>query len=76
MGAAWYERNRDYQKANAQKLRDEYRQTGREFLWDYLSTHPCIECGESNPHALEFHYAHHNPMNTVVVDTLENAISQ
>ena len=28
IGAAWYERNKDHQKANARKHRDEYRQTG------------------------------------------------
>jgi hypothetical protein len=38
MGADWYERNKDYQEANAGKHRDEYRQCAREYIWDYLST--------------------------------------
>jgi hypothetical protein len=56
LGANWYERNKDYQKENASRHRKEYRQTAKEFIWDYLSTHACIDCRESDPHALEFHH--------------------
>ena len=41
MGKNWYENNKDYQIANARKHSTEYRNTIREYLWNYLLTHPC-----------------------------------
>ncbi len=55
--AQWYENNRDRQKQNARNLRIGYRQTAKEYVWAYLTNHPCISCGESDPHTLEFHHA-------------------
>ena len=31
-------------------------ESAREYVYNYLLTHPCTVCGESDPRVLEFHY--------------------
>lgn len=57
-GVEWYQQNKDYQIANAKKRSIEARNAAKEYIWNYLVTHPCISCGESNPVVLEFHHRH------------------
>ena len=58
MGKDWYERNKDYQKENARKHTAIYREAIRQYLYNYLLSHPCENCGETDPVVLEFHHLH------------------
>jgi hypothetical protein len=53
---SWYYANKENHIKNVMVRTKEYRQSAREYVWDYLSTHPCEHCGESNPIVLEFHH--------------------
>ena len=41
------------------------REAAREYVYQYLLTHPCKKCGESNPRVLEFHHVGDKDMEIV-----------
>jgi len=76
MGKNWYENNKDYQKANSKKHSTEYRGAMREYLWNYLLTHPCESCGEKDPVVLEFHHTGEKVMAIAQMVTRVTSISR
>jgi len=50
----WYEKNKKRHIENVADRQQRVVQEARQFIWNYLSTHPCFDCGESDPTVLEF----------------------
>ena len=55
MGKNWYEENKERHVENVMANTKNAKQSAREFVYEYLLTHPCSECGEADPRVLEFH---------------------
>lgn len=49
-----YLNNRDYYLFKAKKRNKAIRIEIKQFIWTYLTTHFCIDCGEKDPVVLEF----------------------
>ncbi len=58
----WYENNKERHLRQVKDRKHEARNVAREYVLNYLSTHSCAECGESDPRVLEFHHRHGKDM--------------
>lgn len=55
---AHYKNNKEYYLTKAARNRTLGKQRLRRFIYEYYSSHPCVDCGESDPIVLEFDHIH------------------
>lgn len=61
----WYAKNKARHVANVARRRRAAEATIIKRILQYLSCHPCIDCGEMNPVLLEFDHVRGNKVNSV-----------
>ena len=54
MNRAFYHKNMEEQRKRQRDTRAKLEPIKRSYVVQYLSTHPCVDCGEANPVLLEF----------------------
>jgi len=52
----WYQSHKQEHLDNVHERKRRLRDEAREWVYQYLLTHPCTQCGESDPRVLEFHH--------------------
>ena len=75
----WYLRNKDTERERLRSQKAENRASLQAFIWEYLKSHPCIDCGETDPRVLEFDHVRgdkHSSVSKMVTDNRSLAIVQ
>ena len=52
----WYDSNKEKHLESVKERKNRVRNLAKEYVWNYLSKHPCTKCGEIDPTVLEFHH--------------------
>ena len=61
----YYKSRSDSHKQKISEQKASRRDAARNYMWNYLSTHSCIDCGESDPQLLEFDHVRGKKRGTV-----------
>ena len=70
-----YLKNHEYYLLKARQRNAAIRVENKHFIWGYLSTHPCVDCGESDPVVLEFDHVEGVKRESIAVIIRTNTIN-
>lgn len=62
-----YNKNKQYYLDKARVRNQRIRKIVKKFLWEYLSTNSCVDCGEKDPIVLEFDHIRDKLFNVSVM---------
>jgi hypothetical protein len=75
----WYIRNQESERVRLREQKSQNKASLQAYIWDYLSNHPCIDCGEADPRVLEFDHVRgdkHSSISKMVTDNRSLAAVQ
>ena len=79
----WYAKNKERIRESKNKRVQNKRQSNAMYVYNYLLSHPCVDCGESDPIVLEFDHTKdkHKSMSDMVrqsysIDKIKNEIEK
>ena len=75
-GSSYYQSNAERHKANVLARAKRARERGYAVVDEYLSTHPCVDCGESDPVVLEFDHTDRNTKTAAVAQLLQGSVTK
>lgn len=67
------EENQKRYRPRKKEFEREKRKKNAQYVWDYLSIHLCIDCGETDPIVFEFDHIKDKDAN--IADLLKNTVS-
>ena len=70
---AWYQRHKEEYGPAKNERTKALRLAARQYIFDYLSAHPCVECGEPDPVVLEFD--HIGPKRKAIAELIRDGVS-
>jgi hypothetical protein len=70
-----YKRNTEYYIKKAGQRRGASRLSARKKLFNYLLTHPCVDCGENDPVVLEFDHINRETKEAAISEMLARQTS-
>ncbi len=70
----WYAKNKDKHKVTVSLNNQKYRTRARNYTQEYLKTHPCVDCGNTDIEVLQFDHRDRELKQTEIINLFSGSI--